>query len=128
MVTSTGLGLGACGTTSASASGSACHASSRVVCISQSDDVRSVNVELGETIEVTLRDTSLVWSDLRQVGPQLLQVTHRATSNAHQFRASFQPIKVGATTLQATAAPRCNPGQACPEFMMVWQVRIVVER
>jgi len=128
MMTSIGLGLGACGTTSASTTDSTCHASSAVVCIGQSDSARSVNVRLGETLEVTFSDTSLVWSDIRQVGPQLLRVTQKATRSVHQFRETFRPVKVGRTALQATGAPRCTPGQACPQFLLLWRVQIIVTR
>jgi hypothetical protein len=128
MMTGIGLGLGACGTTSASVTDSTCHASSDVVCIGQSDSARSVNVRLGETVEVTLSNTSLVWSAIRQVGSQLLRVTHRATRSVHQFRETFEPVTAGHTALQATGAPRCSPGQACPQFLLLWRVQVIVKR
>jgi len=126
MVGSFGVGLGACGTTSAFAADSTCHGSGDVVCISQSDSYRSVSVRLGETVEVTLSDTSLVWSDLRQVGPQLLRVTHKVTRSVRQLRETYEAIALGHTTLQATGAPRCKAGQACPQFLLLWRVPIVV--
>jgi hypothetical protein len=126
LVGSFGVGLGACGATSASAADSACHGSGDVVCISQSDSNRSVDVRLGQTVEVTLSDTSLTWSDLRQVGPQLLWVTNKVTRSARQLRETYEAIASGHTTLQATGAPRCKADQACPQFLLLWRVQVVV--
>jgi hypothetical protein len=121
-----GLGLAACGSPSAFAADSTCHASSDLVCISQSDSDRSVKLRLGETVEVTLSETSLVWSDLRLVGPALLRITHKVTRSVRQLRETYEAIAVGRTILQATAGPRCKAGQACPQFLLLWQVPIVV--
>jgi hypothetical protein len=126
LVGSFGLGLGACGSASAFTADGACHGSGDIVCIGQSDSYRSVNVRLGQTVEVTLSETSLVWSDLRQVGPQLLRVTHGVTRTVRQLRETYEAIAVGHTTLQATGAPRCSVGQACPQFLLLWRVEIVV--
>jgi hypothetical protein len=121
-----GLGLAACGSPSAFAADSTCHASGEVVCIGQSDSNRSVNVRLGETVEVTLSETSLMWSDLRQVGPSLFRVTHKVTRSVRQLKETYQAIAVGHTVLQATGAPRCKVSQACPQFLLLWRVPIVV--
>jgi hypothetical protein len=128
MMTSVGLVLGACGTTSAATSDTVCHASGEVVCITQSSSARTVTVRLGETVEVTLSDTSLVWSAIRQVGPQLLRVRLKATRSVRQFRETFEPVTIGHTMLQATGAPRCKPSQACPQFLLLWRVQILVKR
>ena len=85
-----------------------------------------MKVRRGETVEVTLSATSLVWNDLHQVGPQLLRVTHQATSSVRQFRQIYEAVALGHTTLQATGAPRCKIGQACPQFLLLWRVQIVV--
>jgi hypothetical protein len=121
-----GLGLVACGTTSASAADSTCHGSADLVCIGQSSSNKGVTVRLGETVEVTLSDTSLKWSDLRQVGPQLLRVTQKVTRSVRQLRETYKAIAVGHTTLQATGAPKCTAGQACPQFLLLWRIQIVV--
>jgi hypothetical protein len=121
-----GLGLAACGSPSAFAADSACHANSDVVCISQSDSNRSVKVRLGETVEVTLSETALIWSNPRQVGPHLLRVTHQVTKNVRQLRETYEANAVGHTVLQATGAPRCKVGQPCPQFLLLWRVPIVV--
>ena len=126
LMASIGVVLGACGTTGAFAADSTCHSSSGVVCIGQSDSTRTVHVRLGETVEVTLSDTSLVWSDIRQVGPHLLRVTHNVTRSVLQLRETFEPIATGHTTLQATGAAHCTAGQACPQFLLLWRVQIVV--
>jgi hypothetical protein len=126
LVGSFGVGLGACGTPIAAAADSTCHGSEAVVCISQTDSGRSVGVRLGQTVEVTLSETSLSWSDLRQVGPQLLRVTHKATRSARQFRETYKAVALGHTTLQAIGAPRCAVGQACPQFLLLWRAQLVV--
>ena len=126
LMASIGVVLGACGTTSALAADSTCHASSNLVCIGQSDSAHTVHVRVGETVEVTLSDTSLVWSDIRQVGPHLLRVTHNVTRSVRQLRETFEAITAGHTALQATGAPHCTAGQACPQFLLLWQVQIVV--
>lgn len=128
LMTASELGSGASGSISASVSDSPCRSSSDIVCIGQSGSQRSFNVRIGETVEVAFGDSSLVWSNIRQVGPQLLRVTHRATRGVEWFREIFEPVAMGHTTLQAIAAPRCSAGQACPQFVLLWQARVVVTR
>jgi hypothetical protein len=128
VVAISGHDLGAGTATVGSAGAASCHPSSSLVCVGQSDSAHSVDVRLGERLQVTFNTVSLTWSNLRQVGPPLLRVTKRPTTSAHQFTETFTPVSVGHTALQATASPRCSPNQACPEFILLWQVQIIVRR
>jgi hypothetical protein len=40
--------------------------------------------------------------------------------------ASYVATKAGRAELRASGAPTCAPGQACPQFILLWQVRIVI--
>jgi hypothetical protein len=75
---------------------------------------------------VALSGSTLRWSGLRQVGPALLHRHGAVRHRAGGLAASYTAVKTGRTTLRASGAPRCAPGKACPQFILVWQVRLVV--
>jgi hypothetical protein len=106
----------------------ACHSGRHVVCIGRADGGHSVHVKPGETVTVELGDSGLRWSDLRQVGPRLLHQRGATVVGGGALVASYVAKGVGRTGLRASGAPICVPGRACPQFIVLWQVRVVVAR
>jgi hypothetical protein len=103
-----------------------CHPGPHVVCIGRTDGGHSVHVVVGQTVTVGLAGSGLRWSDLRQVGPHLLHPRRAAVERDGTLMASYVATAAGRTGLRASGAPNCAPGQACPQFILLWQVRIVI--
>jgi len=106
----------------------ACQSGRHVVCIGRADGGHSVHVEPGQTVTVELGGSGLRWSDLHQVGPRLLHQRGATVVRGGSLVASYLAKGVGRTGLRASGAPICAPGQACPQFIVLWQVRVVVAR
>jgi hypothetical protein len=103
-----------------------CHPGPHVVCLGRTDGGHRVHVVVGQTVTVGLSGSSLRWSDLRQVGPHLLHQHGATIERGGTLTASYVATKAGQTALRASGAPNCPPGQACPQFILLWQVRIIV--
>jgi hypothetical protein len=103
-----------------------CPPHGRVVCIDRADGGHSVHVRVGQTLMVVLNGSTLRWSGLRQVGPLLLRAKGAVSHRGGGLTASYTAAKAGRTALRADGAPKCSPGKACPQFLLLWQVRVVV--
>jgi hypothetical protein len=103
-----------------------CRASANTLCIDQADGGKLERLHLHATLHVTLGGSGLVWSALKEIGPIVLHETGATASGARQLNDAYRAIAKGRTTLQATASPRCVAGQACPEFVLLWRVQVVV--
>jgi hypothetical protein len=111
--------------TAVGASVAGCPPHSRAVCVDRADSGHTVHVRVGQTVTVALNGSTLKWSGLRQVGRTVLRFKS-AVSHGGGLTASYTGAKIGRTTLRASGAPKCSPGKACPQFIVVWQVRVVV--
>jgi hypothetical protein len=96
------------------------------VCVNRADGGRTISVRVGQTVRVALGGSTLRWSALEQLGPALLHRHGAVRHPAGGLVASFAAVKAGRTTLRASGAPKCAPGQACPQFIVVWQVHLVI--
>jgi hypothetical protein len=103
-----------------------CHPGRQVVCIDRTDGGHSVPVKVGQTVTVDLDGSSLRWSDLHQVGPSLLRQRRAMVVRRGTLTASYVAKGVGRTGLRATGAPQCAHGKACPLFIVLWQVNVVI--
>ncbi len=103
-----------------------CPPHGRVVCVDRADGGHSVHVRVGQTLMVVLNGSTLRWSGLRQVGPVLLRSKGAVSHRGGGLTASYTAAKAGRTALRAGGAPKCSPGKACPQFLLLWQVRVVV--
>ena len=102
-----------------------CPIHGRAVCVDRAGSGQTVHVRVGQTVRVVLNGSTLKWSGLRQVGPKVLRLKS-AVRRAGGLTASYVAAKPGRTVLRASGAPKCSPGKACPQFIVVWQVRVVV--
>ena len=103
-----------------------CPTHAQVACVDRGDGGRTVHVRGGHILRVVLGGATLRWSGLHQVGPALLRRSGRIVSRDGGIMASYRAVKAGHTTLRAGGAPLCAPGRACPQFVLLWQVRVVV--
>jgi len=103
-----------------------CDPGPHVVCIGRTDGGHSVHVHVGQTVTVGLAGSGLRWSGLHQVGRHLLRARRAAVVRGGTLTASYVATTTGRTELRASGAPNCPSGQACPQFILLWQVRIVI--
>jgi hypothetical protein len=103
-----------------------CHPGPHIVCLGRTDGGHSVHVVEGQTVTVGLAGSGLRWSGLHQVGPHILRQRGVTVVRGGTLTASYVATTTGRTELRATGAPTCAPGQACPQFILLWQVRIVI--
>jgi hypothetical protein len=106
----------------------ACRATRHVICVGRADGGHKVAVKVGQTLTVDLGGPGFRWSGLQQVGPRLLRREGNAASRQGGITASYVAKAVGQTELSASEAPACSTGQACPQFILLWQVRVMVQR
>lgn len=106
----------------------ACRPAVTLWCVGRSDGGHTVRMRKGQYLTVDLNGGQLRWSGLHQVGPGVLRLRGRVVSDDAGLTAGYQAVKVGRGELQANGAPRCAAGQACPQFILLWQVRVVVLR
>jgi hypothetical protein len=106
----------------------ACRATRHVVCVGRADGGHTVAVKVGQTLKVDLGGAGFRWSGLQQVGPHLLRRKGNVVARQGAITASYGARTVGRTELRASGAPACPTGQACPQFILLWQVRVMVQR
>jgi hypothetical protein len=110
----------------AAAAASGCRPSGHVVCLARADGGHRVRVRLGQEVEVRLGGSELRWSSVREVGPRLLRASGTVGRRDGTVTADYTAVAKGRTELRATGSPRCESGRACPQFIVLWQVRVVV--
>jgi hypothetical protein len=110
----------------AAAAVSGCRSQHHVVCLDRADGGHRVPVARGATVTVELAGSGLRWSDLREVGPALLHRTGSVVSRSGGLVASYRATSSGRTELEASGAPRCAPRRACPQFLLLWEVQVVI--
>lgn len=89
----------------------------------------SVRVAPGTQVQVHLGG-GLVWRNLHQTGAgaaaQVLQPVIPAATRHGVLIARYRAEKSGRAALEATGAPRCAPARACPQFLLLWRVQVIV--
>jgi hypothetical protein len=68
------------------------------------------------------------WSAVRSSDESVLApIVNPAASAARGVTlAAFKAIAPGTARIDATAAPDCSPGQACPAYLMVLTIEVTV--
>ena len=92
--------------------------------ITQADNNTTVTLAKGQRFGIAMGDT-LEWSLNFDPTGIVTRVTNISTLRGEQ--GVYTATAAGSTTLQATGAPICNPGEACPQFRQAVTVKIVVK-
>lgn len=92
--------------------------------ITQSDNGKTVTFTKGDRFGIAMGDT-LQWSLSLDPSGIVTRVPNIMTLRGEQ--GVYTATAVGTTTLHATGAPICTPGQACPQFRQEVTVNIVVK-
>jgi hypothetical protein len=95
-------------------------------CIGRSASGRTVRVRVGQKVEVDLSSAGLRWSGLGVVGPHLLRARGAVVQRGGKLSATYTAVAKGRTALQARGDPVCAPGRPCPQFILLWRVRVDV--
>ena len=127
------VALSACGavasthstSTSIPTSTLACVATARVVCITRSSEGVTTRAKVAQTIKVVLGG-SLRWSGPRLSGPSVLREVGTPVTHGGKEISSYLAVGKGRVTLEATGAPICSIGKACPQFILLWQAQVLV--
>jgi hypothetical protein len=87
-------------------------------------------MHVGQTLEVVLHArngmndwTHPVSSDTSVLSPT---VDPAATAARGVTLATFEAKKQGEVQVSANASPRCSPGNACPMYLAVYQLKVTV--
>jgi hypothetical protein len=111
---------------SSGASSGACRPGARAVCLTRSAGGRTVKVGVGWTIGVDLQTPRGAWSGPLQTGARLLRQIGAVRRESGGLVVSYRAIAPGKTALRAFERPVCAPTQACPQYILVWQVNVRV--
>ena len=94
------------------------------------DHDTAITVHVGQKLEVVLhaRPGMTNWSNLRTSDAAVLSpvVNPAATAARGVTLAGFEAQRPGQATITATAGAACSPGQACPQFAVLYSVTVTV--
>ncbi|HET7419819.1 MAG TPA: hypothetical protein VFL27_05520 [Candidatus Dormibacteraeota bacterium] len=89
-----------------------------------------VAMHVGQKLEVVLHAAQGMnnWSHPTSSDESVLKpiVDPAATAAVGVTLAAFQAMKAGEVDVTSNATPRCSPGQACPMYIALYQLKVVV--
>jgi len=90
---------------------------------------RAVTVKEGQRIELVLHEKPGMseWNGINVDDPSVLRAIPTGITAARGVTiAGYEAAGPGTATIMATTTPLCSPGQACPAFAMLFEVRVSV--
>ncbi len=101
--------------------------STKLVTLTNSSNGSSVVASKGELVVVQLSEGPLQWSEAQAVQstPVLVRVSG-STSTTGSSMTTFRVANHGRVELKATGRPICGSGGACPQYVLLWHVTVVV--
>ena len=81
-------------------------------------------MSVGDSFQLSLR-TGLRWSDPHASSPVVTVANVERGANGG-LTATVTAIAAGTATLSASGSPICTPGTACPQFILLWTLNLVV--
>ncbi|HMD51622.1 MAG TPA: hypothetical protein VKG62_02825, partial [Solirubrobacteraceae bacterium] len=64
----------------------------------------------------------------RQYGGNVLQALGRPRESGSELIAGFRAVRPGTVQLRATERPVCRAGTACPDYLALWTLTVLVNR
>ena len=90
----------------------------------------AVTMHVGQKLEIVLRAAQGMnnWSHPVASDTSVLTpiVDPAATAAIGVTLAAFKATKAGQVDVTANASPKCSPGQACPMYLAVYSLRVMV--
>ncbi len=99
-------------------------ASGEVVTITQQDDGKTVDVRVGELVQVALGD-QFDWS-LEISDPRILSAEPGVNTLVRGTQLLARAKAAGTAAISGTGKPRCAPNQACIQIVTVFKATVVV--
>ncbi|HVC75620.1 MAG TPA: hypothetical protein VND96_03785 [Candidatus Micrarchaeaceae archaeon] len=98
--------------------------------VTVTENTHAVTLRTGQTLAVVLhaRVGMADWTSVRSSDQSVLApIVNPAASAARGVTlAAFKAIAPGAARIDATAAPDCSPGVACPAYVMLLTIEVTV--
>ena len=92
----------------------------------------AVTMQVGQKLEIVLRAAQGMnnWSHPVASDTSVLTpiVDPAATAAIGVTLAAFKAMKAGQVDVTANASPKCSPGQACPQLIAVYSLKVTVIR
>lgn len=98
--------------------------------VTVTENTHAVTLRAGQTLAVALhaRAGMADWTSVRSSDQSVLApIVNPAASAARGVTlAAFKAIAPGTARIDATAAPECSPGLACPAYLMLLTIEVTV--
>jgi len=114
------------GSTPSASANAGCTTSARSVCVTASPNGRNVTVGVGWTVRLNLDSPNSVWSAPSEHGASLLRQIGGVRRRGGTVEVAYRTIAAGRTELRASERPVCPPAHMCPQYVLVWEARILV--
>ena len=88
--------------------------------------MQTVYLEVGEQAFVVLAN-NLRWNFTSSDPTVLIQMSSVPSDAPSGTQSAYVAVGPGIATLRGIGAPICNPGEACPQFMLDFNATVVVQ-
>lgn len=92
-----------------------------------SDAGRTIPVRVGTSFTVELRSPGESFSEPTESGAKVLEALARSRSGA-AAEGYYRALAPGRVQIRAVERPLCRRGRACPMFIRLWFVTVLVSR
>jgi hypothetical protein len=106
--------------------GAACTTGARSVCVTPGGNGHRITVGVGWTVGLNLHSPNSSWSAPSEYGAHLLRQIGGVRRDGGAVVVAYRAIARGETDVRAFERPVCTAGHMCPQYILVWQVHILV--
>ena len=103
-----------------------CAPSARTVCVVAAQGGRTVAARVGWTVTLALHAPGRVFAAPTRSGANVLRALAPARLLGGAVQVSYRAIAPGRALLRAAERPLCRAHRACPQFIALWQVTVLV--
>lgn len=121
------LALSVPATTAGAAPATRCTSSRAQLCVNAADGGRTARARVGQRVELVLATAGQRWGEPRLIGHALVAVGAPRRSGIG-WTAAYRAVRPGTAAVQATEQPSCAKGVACPQYVLLWRVQVLVSR
>jgi len=97
------------------------------VCLTERARGQTVRLRPGWTLTLRLGAPGRKFGAPRQYGGNVLQTLGPAHESGSELIARFRAVRRGRAQLRATERPVCRSGTACPDYIALWTLTVVVQ-
>lgn len=123
--TATSTTRGAPATPPSSPASDPCAPGTSTICITAAERYRTISVRVGATFTLELRAPRRSFSEPMESGAKVLELIGSSRSGG-AAEAYYRALAPGSVELRSVERPVCRPGRACPLFLVLWEVTVLV--